>query len=53
MKNKVKETEKDVTNCPFCQAEGRGVSDAWGMSPEAWSALEEKHKKNHGKPKRV
>jgi len=36
---------KDPENCPFCEAELKGTSSGWGMSPEAW----EESKKNHDK----
>lgn len=38
---------KDPENCPFCQAELKGVSDSWGMSPEGWAQSRESHDKNH------
>jgi hypothetical protein len=41
------ETMKDIRNCPYCQAEERGWSDAWGLSPEGWEELKRIHNEEH------
>lgn len=35
-------------NCPFCDSEtsGQGIG-GWGMSPEGWGQLQERHNQNH------
>ena len=33
-------------NCPFCDAE-RGVTSAWGMSPEGWGHMKDAHDNGH------
>lgn len=39
--------KKDPENCPYCQAEIKGCSDGWGMSPEGWEQMKVKHLKEH------
>jgi hypothetical protein len=38
---------KDPQNCPYCEAEEKGVSSGWSGSPEFWASLKEKHNKEH------
>lgn len=33
-------------NCPYCDAE-RGITTAWGMSPEGWGAIKDAHDAGH------
>lgn len=35
-----------VGMCPFCDSE-RGVTTAWGMSPQGWADLKDKHDHEH------
>ena len=37
---------KDPYNCPYCQAE-EGYPGGWGMSPQGWEDMKEKHDKYH------
>ena len=39
--------KKDPQNCPFCEAEEKGKSSGWGMSPEGWWELERRHNEEH------
>ena len=39
--------KKDPRNCPFCEAEEKGVSSGWGMSPEGWERIRRNHEDNH------
>lgn len=39
--------KKDPKNCPYCEAEEKGVSSSWGGSQEMFEALKEKHIKEH------
>ena len=38
---------KDTINCPYCQAEERGYSENWGMSPDYWEELKRIHDEQH------
>ena len=38
---------KDSPNCPFCQSEGGGGSQGWGMTPEGWEEMQRKHNEEH------
>ena len=38
---------KDSLNCPFCEAEEKGFSSAWGCSPEGWKLIEARHLEKH------
>ena len=38
---------RDTENCPYCQAEERGYSEAWGMSDEGWEELKRIHNEKH------
>lgn len=44
-----KETEPktDYDSCAFCQTEIDGYPSPWGLSPEGWQAMEEKHEREH------
>lgn len=37
---------KQTGNCPYCDAE-RGVQTIWGMSPQGWADLKERHDAGH------
>ena len=39
--------KKDPQNCPICEAEEKGVSSGWGMSPEGLREIERRHYKEH------
>jgi hypothetical protein len=34
-------------NCPYCQAEERGISESWGGSPEYMEEVEKTHYEKH------
>jgi len=38
---------KDISNCPYCQAEVWGCSEGWALSPEGWDCLWEIHLREH------
>ena len=38
---------KDTANCPYCQAEERGCSEAWGMGEDGWNELKKIHDEQH------
>jgi len=38
---------KDTANCPYCQAEERGCSEAWGMGDEGWEEYKRIHLEEH------
>lgn len=38
---------KDPNNCPYCESELQGHSRPWGMGPEGWNSMREKHEKEH------
>jgi hypothetical protein len=44
---KNKTMKKDPQNCPMCEAEEKGVSSPYGMSPEGIRAMEGRHNKEH------
>ncbi len=37
-------------NCPLCDAERYGVSGGWGLSPEGWELMGERHKAHLSTP---
>lgn len=39
--------EKDPLNCPLCEAEVKGHSEGWGLSPAGWEEIERRHLKEH------
>ena len=40
--------KKDQQNCPYCEAEEKGISTGWGGSPEMWRELLRRHLEEHG-----
>lgn len=38
---------KDLLNCPFCESEEKGVSSAWGGSPDFWEEMKARHLEKH------
>ena len=38
---------KDPINCPICEAELRGHSRPWGLSPEGWIEVQKRHNMYH------
>lgn len=37
---------KQVGNCPYCDSE-RGITTPWGMSPQGWADLKDRHDAGH------
>ena len=38
---------KDPLNCPICEAEEKGSSSGWGMSPEGVEQMRRTHERDH------
>ena len=39
--------KKDPQNCPICEAEEKGVSSGYGMSPEGLREISRRHYEEH------
>jgi len=46
----IRKDKRDPLNCPFCQAEERGCSEGWGLSPEGWEWMAIIHREGHNPP---